>query len=521
MVHARRWPLRNAFVLIATLALAAALPTAALGSGGPTVKNYQVNQAYPGPFPTNQQQEPSLAANPKNALNLIAGANDEIGQPACTDTNPSNCGFVPKSVAGYYASFDGGKTWPCQGLIDLGSLGIAEIASGDPSQTFDSQGNAFFGTLALPFPVTSREVRNGFPADFVVAKSTDGGCTYTSATVISGNSPAAFDDKDAIAADANPSSPYHDNVYAAWTIFNKNAATTGTGKDQIVFSRSTDGGKTWSKPNAISPANANAANVGREGAAVKVGPDGSVYVSWLDVVDKTAAIRITVSHDGGKTFPSAPVTVATVSDDLISPLPGTSFRDYSRPFPALGAASDGAVYVAWGNHQSGHGVALLAVSHDGAQTWSAPMIAGDVPGRTPFFVALTNEPSGAVDVAFSAVDNVPFGTVPGAGVVYYDTYLSRSTDGGTTFAPPLKISTASSDPDVSSSNSLDAQFIGDYISAAADATHVYVAWTDSRNGSTCDAVDAYRTGQSGAPNVIAQCPKTFGNTDIFLGTITP
>src|SRR5260370_8901789 len=48
--------------------------------------NVQVNQAFAGPFPTNKQNEPSLAQNPTNTLNLIAPSNDEIGEPACTNT---------------------------------------------------------------------------------------------------------------------------------------------------------------------------------------------------------------------------------------------------------------------------------------------------------------------------------------------------------------------------------------------------------------------------------------------------
>jgi len=79
---------------------------------------------------------------------------------------------------------------------------------------------------------------------FPFSQSTDGGCHYTSAARVSGSSPAIFDDKDAITADANPSSPFHDNVYAAWTKFT-------TGGDQIVFSRSTDGGATFSNPLAL------------------------------------------------------------------------------------------------------------------------------------------------------------------------------------------------------------------------------------------------------------------------------
>src|SRR5437588_5583857 len=213
--------------------------------------NVQVNQVFAGPFPTNKQNEPSLAQNPKNSLNLISGSNDEIGEPACTNTTPSSCPFVSGvQSSGFYASFNGGKTWPCQGLIDLSAF--HEYSFGDPSQAFDSKGNAYYGTLAFPFPPTTEELATGLQADFFVAKSTDGGCTYSSAAGVSGASPAQFDDKDAITADANPTSPFHDTVYAAWTKFAKPGGK-GVGGDQIFFSRSTDEGTTFSTPLAISP----------------------------------------------------------------------------------------------------------------------------------------------------------------------------------------------------------------------------------------------------------------------------
>src|SRR5713101_4089715 len=254
--------------------------------------NVQVNQVFAGPFPTNKQNEPSLAQNPKNSLNLISGSNDEIAEPACTNTTPSSCPFVVGvQTSGFYASFDGGKTWPCQGVIDLSSFN--EYSFGDPSQAFDSKGNAYYGGLAFPFPATADQAATGLQPDFFVAKSTDGGCTYSSAAKVSGASPAIFDDKDAITADSNPSSPFHDNVYASWTKF-------VLGGDQIVFSRSTDGGVTWSNPLPISPGYNNNHVGGRQGSAVKVDPDGTVYVVWLDTVNKQAVERLSISHDGGK-----------------------------------------------------------------------------------------------------------------------------------------------------------------------------------------------------------------------------
>jgi hypothetical protein len=508
-------------VLSAFLAVIAFGSRVALAQPAVSATNVQVNQVFAGPFPTNKQNEPSLAQNPTNPLNLIAGSNDENKEPPCTNTTPSSCPFVPGvQTSGFYASFDGGKTWPCQGVIDLSAF--HEYSFGDPSQAFDSKGNAYYGHLAFPFPPTTEELATGLQADFFVSKSTDGGCTYSSSAKVSGTAPAQFDDKPAITADANPKSPFHDNVYAAWSKFSKQGIR-GFGNDQIFFSRSTDGGASFSTPLPISPAHNNAAVGGRQGAAVKVGPDGTVYVVWMDTVNKQAVERLSISHDGGKTFPMQNITVATVTDDFVNPVPGSSFRQDARTFPSFSIAPDGTLYVAWSNRTgdptNGHAVVLVTKSTDDGLTWSAPVVAGDVSGRSAFFASVTTDPSGKVDVAFLALDDVPTGTAPGAGVVHYDAYLTQSTNGGASFSSPLLMSTAPSDPDGSSTNSLGAQFLGDYITVVANASHVYAVWTDSRNATSCAAVDAFRAGIAGKPDVITQCPTTFGNTNIFLGII--
>src|SRR5260221_210719 len=367
--------------------------------------NVQVNTVFPGPFPTNKQNEPSLAQNPTNPMNLISGSNDEIGEPACTNTTPSSCPFVAGvQSSGFYASFNGGKTWPCQGLIDLSAF--HEYSFGDPWQAFDSTGNAYYGTLAFPFPPTTEELATGLQADFFVAKSTDGGCHYSSTAKVSGSSPAQFADKDGITADANPNSPCHDNVYAAWTKFAKPGGH-GFGGDQIFFSRSTDGGASFSNPSPISPGFNNNHVGGRQGAAVKVGPDGTVYVVWLDSVNKQAVERLSISHDGGKTFPMQNITVATVTDDFVNPAPGSSFRQDARTFPSFSIAPDDTLYVAWSNRTGDptnvHAVVLAPKVTNGGLSWAAPAVAGNVGGPRGFFVSVTPTPGGQARVAFLAL----------------------------------------------------------------------------------------------------------------------
>jgi hypothetical protein len=504
--------------LLFAVALFSVLSTT--GASAAPIVNIQVNKTFTGPFPTNKQNEPTLAMDPRNSLHLVAGSNDEIQEPPCTNTTPSSCAFVPGvNTSGFYASFDGGVTWPCQGVVDLHAYRAQ--SDGDPVQAFDSKGNVYYSMLSEPFPANKNEVNTGQAADVFVAKSTDGGCSYPTAARISGNAPAVFDDKPNLAADANPNSPFHDNVYVAWSKFTGMRAGgngNGFGSVQIVFSRSTDGGQTWSNPSPLSQAHNNIAAGGRQGAQIAVGPDGTVYVVWTDTVNKQSVERMAISHDGGASFGQSPV-IAPAPSEFPDALPGSSFR-LSPTFPAISAGADGNVYVIWTNYLNGHGTVQLTRSTDGGKTWSAPSTAGDVPGSSAYFASVTARPTANnVAIVFNALTDVPAGTPPGAGVTSFDAYVARSTNGGATFETPIKLSTASSDPDASSTNSLGAQFLGDYVTAVADATHVYGVWTDTRNGATCGAVDAFRAGTADAPNVITQCPIAFGNSDIYLGVL--
>jgi hypothetical protein len=104
------------------------------------------------------------------------------------------------------------------------------------------------------------------------------------------------------------------------------------------------------------------------------------------------------------------------------------------------------------------------------------------------------------------------------------------------------------DARASSQNNLAAEFLGDYVYAAATRTYGAAVWNDVRNGADCPAIDRYRQalhdlavstgartaeaeepgGQSDAqastpsaptpPAVQQVCPATFGNTDIYGGS---
>lgn len=407
------------------------IPGTALGRPSVTATDQQVNASTTGLPPTQFQGEPSIAQNPTNPLNLVVGSFHRIGEPECTDATPSvSPGYFPPTFAGsslgFFASFDGGKTFPCQGLIDLSSLGVYPKA--DPWVAFDSRGNAYYGALAYPFPPGHG---HGLGVGMFVAKSTDGGCTWSGGARVTAAQAGLIVDKDSIAADAHASSPFRDNVYATWDQFWLHS-------DLIRFSRSTDGGQRWSPAVLVTPANDNKGF--KTGPLIQVGPNGTVYVLWVEQLPVNPTLKMSISYDGGKTFPEAKkgLTVAEYGTEhsFQDPLPGAGF--FPADFPSFVAAPDGTLYVSWPRRTSDHSVAMITKSTDGGTTWSSPAVAADVAGRSAFEVALAVDPTGKVNPVLNALDDVPPGTPPGAGVVHYDTYWVQSTDGGTTFTSPAQ-----------------------------------------------------------------------------------
>jgi hypothetical protein len=287
-----------------------------------------------------------------------------------------------------------------------------------------------------------------------------------------------------------------------------------------MVSRSTDGGATFSSAMQVTPAHNNNTVGGRQGSAIRTAPNGDVYVFFESgTVDKGAKINAQMfvkSTDGGASFSKEAVASTVV--DIPSPLPGSSFRNDS--FASIDIGPDGKVFAAWSDFRSGRGQVMMTTSSDGGDSWTPAAVVLDVPGRSAFFPGLAVSPDGSkVSVATQALDAKLPGTKPGAGVVHYDSYFAESVS-GSAFSAPLKISTASSDPDVSSTNSLGAQFLGDYNTLISDNQHAWFIWTDGRAGTTCSAVDVYRATGPPKPSVPASCLGTFGNTDIFVGRVS-
>ncbi|MFL5732640.1 MAG: hypothetical protein ACJ78Q_05505, partial [Chloroflexia bacterium] len=175
---------------------------------------------------TYAQQEPSIAVNPLNPLNIVASAKDERSAPA-----PNT---ATKEVW-EYTSTDGGVTWFNQHAPLLGPNAVRQS---DPVNIFRDDGRVYACYLGY-------NDSGGFTdTGIYVTQSTDGGFTWGNTVlavpeVITGNPTVYSTDKQWLAVDNNPASPFYHRVYLSWTEFGGCSAC-------IHFVYCTDSGITWS-----------------------------------------------------------------------------------------------------------------------------------------------------------------------------------------------------------------------------------------------------------------------------------
>ncbi len=313
-----------------------------------------------------------------------------------------------------------------------------------------------------------------------VTHSDDGGATWSAPTnaTASVTSPNNVVDKDWMAVDNVPGSPYRGSVYVSWTMFSLNLG--GPGLSSIQFARSTDGGRTWLQAIAItqlSPSEVQGNIV--QGSYIAIGPNGEVYLSWFD--SRVGGIRVSKSSDGGATF-SDPATAFT------RPNFGTHAASLSTglfdipPFGTIAVDTSsgpnrGTVYAA-AHLESASGSVDVAVtrSTDGGATWSDPIPVKNVVTNTDRF-----EP----DIAVADNGNV--------GVIFYDrrndpdnnslmdVYLAVSSDGGRTFPVNTRVTTTNW-PVLPTSLDNRPGYHGDYNKVVASDNNFYIAWGDDRSG---------------------------------------
>ena len=435
------------------------------------------------------QNEPSVAVDPRNPDIMVAGSNDY-----CAEIE-NGSGNV---WAGYYRSTDGGTTWS-NSLVpgypaDESQAGTASptqgscAAAGDPTQSFDGEGRLYYGFICF----NRAKPTNG---SIYVARYDDDGATYVRTVRVERGTPSVwglFQDKINIAVDQSVGTATAGNVYVAWARYSGQAAN-----NVILFSRSTDGGLTFSRPQRLSEGLAE-----EQFADIAVGPDGAVYVTYREISHQGPTqnrIRIVRSTDGGLSF-SDPVTVASIdpfdSTDFgpdtcgDGPFACESGLTYARfsSLSAVAADADG-VHVVWSARDGDGQAKIFARNSTNGLSWSTPAAPlDDVAAGHQFFpdIASSGETLSVVfqdsraDPAYSPA-LPPGNTADGAnsGDVVH-AFVARSTDGGASWSE-TQVSDAGSNPNWEVRGAMRSPFFGDYNYASAVGGTVGAVWTDTRD----------------------------------------
>ncbi len=385
---------------------------------------------------TNIQNEEQLVINPIDPNNIVAVWRD------------FRLGY--RRVA-YGYTLDGGETWH-----DTLFVGTPHAWDSDPGITTDANGNFYVVVLSLPSDASMSGI--------FVFKSQDGGMNWEGPYTVVDSVTTAFEDKELIACDNAPNSPYNGNLYVVWTRFYDYQ------NGGILISRSTNGGETWSQPQRLSME-----TYGYQWPVPVVGDSGVLYVAWLDYYYER--IRFTRSTDGGNTF-STPATVTSLNGSYYYISPSGNLLVISYPAIATDVNPEspyyGNLYMVYTDSTSDNGMDIFfRKSTDRGETWSEALrLNDDPPGNVidQFHPWVDVDENGTITVIFYDRRNDPNN-------ILMDLYMTQSFDGGETWTPNVRVTSVSSFPPTKSG------LIGEYIGLDTHLGRPFMVWTDAREGS--------------------------------------
>jgi flagellar hook assembly protein FlgD len=211
--------------------------------------------------------------------------------------------------------------------------------------------------------------------------------------------------------------------------------------DRIVVQKSTDNGITWNDGAGvgfIEPKNQD-----KEWLIVDLTQSqykGNIYMTWTEFDDygssnpnDSSRIKFSKSTDQGETWTTS-MTISDVSGNCID-----DDNTTEGAVPAVGP--NGEIYVSWAGPEG----LVFDKSMDGGDTWGTDIFISDMPGGWAFSVPGISRCNG-FPITMCDISNSPY-----RGYIYScwgdqrngtsntDVFFSRSTDGGETWSPALRV----------------------------------------------------------------------------------
>lgn len=445
--RALRWP----------AALACAIGVAACGGGGgssndatPTLPDpqFRVSAATPfvagcdgvlasGTLYIDAEVEPMISVNPRNPNNLVG-----VWQQDRWST-----GGARGLLAG--ASLDGGRTWALS-MAAFSHCTGGNAANGgdftrasDPWVSFSPDGSVYQSSLSFNGDVLAP----GSSSAILVARSTDGGVTWTNPITVIRDAQASFNDKDSITADPTDAR----FVYAVWDRLD--SPTHGPS----YFSRTTDAGLSWEPARAIYDPGPLAQTINNQIVVLPNGTLVNFFTQFNTAANAQTIVTLSIvrSPDKGVTW-SAPIVISPVQSlGTSDPETGTFVRDGST-LGSIAVGPQGQLVAVWQDARFSNGMRdgiAFSRSLDGGLTWSPATRVNRDPSVPAFLPAVTVRSDGTYGVSYFDFRSNTAATA----TLLTDYWLTRSTDGLTWLESRI-----SGPFDLAIAPNSEGLFVGDY-----------------------------------------------------------
>lgn len=380
--------------------------------------------------------EPTVAINPTNSNNIIAGW--------------MRLRLDGKIWIATSASFDGGQNWS---EINFMPHDTVVNNSADVSIAFHNSGIAYLSYINWrPSPDTAGAV--------FISKSTDGGLTWSAPNKIidMADKPDLPIDRPWISID-NSGGVNDGTIY-----FTSMSIFFYSGQHHIYLRASSDGGSSWSAIKQVDDSLFSVGSITVSYAPVSVGGDGKAYIAYMSYntpISPFVRLFIATTTDSGNTFQRYAA--------------GNVFPAYAK-LPAYTVSANpvnnGYVILAWCDTRYGDLDVLLSKSTDEGQSWSTPVrVNDDTINNKIVQDQVWSAFSATGELALAWRDRRLNDTTTASS---FDIFTAVSLDGGNSFHPNLRMSSASSPYQyLSCCNS--------FIGLALTDSFVVANWGDNRN----------------------------------------